>query len=125
MFDPRVALESPQLLLLQCKMRVAVHGGGLDFEVFVHSNWAVGEVTLTREVTVADPVHCRLHAQKCVRFAQRARSARERRALLTLARRWSSLAAQTEAYEAIVCKLVEPAPAGDEKSFKPKAHSSC
>jgi hypothetical protein len=52
------------------------------------------------------------------------RSARERRALLALARTWSSLAAQTEAYEAIVCKLVEPAPADEEKSFKPKAQQA-
>ena len=36
-------------------------------------------------------------AKKCVRFAQRSRSAQEKRALLRLARTWSSLAAQTEA----------------------------
>ena len=30
----------------------------------------------------------------------------ERRALLRLAQTWSSLAAQTEAYEAIVCKFI-------------------
>jgi hypothetical protein len=40
--------------------------------------------------------------QKYVRFAQRARSAGERRALLKLARTWASLATQTEAYDTIV-----------------------
>jgi hypothetical protein len=55
---------------------------------------------------VADPAQCRRHAQKCERFAQQARSAQERRALLRLAQTWSSLAAQTEAYEAIVCKFI-------------------
>jgi hypothetical protein len=51
---------------------------------------------------MADREQCRRHAQKCVRFAQQARSTQERRALLRLAQTWSSLAAQTEAYEAIV-----------------------
>jgi hypothetical protein len=50
---------------------------------------------------------CKRQAQKCVRFAQKARSAQEKRALLGLARTWSSLAAQTEAYEAILCKFDE------------------
>jgi hypothetical protein len=59
---------------------------------------------------VADPIECRRYAEKCVRYAQRARSAREKRALLRLARTWSSLATQTEAYEAIVCRLVDLAP---------------
>ena len=54
---------------------------------------------------MADPIECRGYAEKCVRFAQRARSAREKRALLRLAKTWSSLATQTEAYEAIVCRL--------------------
>ena len=49
---------------------------------------------------MADREQCRRHAQKCVRFAQQARSTQERRALLRLAQTWSSLAAQTEAYEA-------------------------
>src|SRR4029079_11830264 len=56
---------------------------------------------------LADPAQCKRQAQKCVRFAQRARSAQEKRALLRLARTWSSLAAQTEAYEAILCKFDE------------------
>ena len=57
--------------------------------------------------TLADPEQCKRQAQKYVRFAQRARSAQEKRALLRLARTWSSLAAQTEAYEAILCKFDE------------------
>jgi hypothetical protein len=65
---------------------------------------------------VADPVHCRKHAQKCALLAQRARSAQEKRALLKLAQTWSRLAAQTEAYEDILCNLVELAPGDDEKS---------
>ena len=63
-----------------------------------------------------DPAQCKQQAQKCVRFAQRARSAQEKRALLRLARTWSSLAAQTEAYEAILCKLDELAPIDDKQS---------
>jgi hypothetical protein len=66
--------------------------------------------------TLADPAQCKRQAQKCVRFAQRARSAQEKRALLRLARTWSSLAAQTEAYEAILCKLDELAPIDDKQS---------
>ena len=54
---------------------------------------------------MADPAQYRRHAQKCVLFAQRARSSQEKRALLRLARTWSSLATQTEAYEAILCKF--------------------
>ncbi len=65
---------------------------------------------------MADPAQCRRYAQKCVRFAQRARSARERRALLRLARTWSNLAAQTEAFEAIVCRLTEFASGDDKQS---------
>jgi hypothetical protein len=42
-----------------------------------------------------------------VRCSRNARSAREKRALLRLARTWSSLATQTEAYEKIVCELVK------------------
>lgn len=64
---------------------------------------------------MADPAQCRRHAQKCVRFAQRANSAQERRALLRLARTWSSLATQTEAYEAFVCNFIERAPGGNEE----------
>jgi hypothetical protein len=67
---------------------------------------------------VADPAQCRRHAQKCVRFAQQARSAQERRALLRLAHTWSSLAAQTEAYEAIVCKFI--ARGGETPAMNPK-----
>ena len=64
-----------------------------------------------------DPARCKRPAQKkCVRFAQRSRSAQEKRALLRLARTWSSLAAQTEAYEAILCKLDELAPIDDKQS---------
>jgi hypothetical protein len=59
---------------------------------------------------VADPAQYRKHAQKCALFAQRARSAQEKRALLRLARTWFSIAAQTEAYEEIVCKLVGHTP---------------
>ena len=65
---------------------------------------------------MADPAQCKRQAQKCVRFAQRARCAQEKRALLRLARTWSSLAAQTEAYEAILCKLDELAPGDDKQS---------
>ena len=65
---------------------------------------------------MADPAQCKRQAQKCVRFAQRARSAQEKRALLRLARTWSSLATQTEAYEAILCKLDELAPIDDKQS---------
>jgi hypothetical protein len=65
---------------------------------------------------MADPAQCRKHAQKYALSAQRARSAREKRALLRLARTWSSLAAQTEAYEEIVCELVERIPADDKQS---------
>jgi len=57
--------------------------------------------------TLADPEQCKRQARKYVRFAQRARSAQEKRALLRLARTWSSLAAQTEAYEASLCKFDE------------------
>jgi hypothetical protein len=65
---------------------------------------------------MADPAQCRRHAQKCVNFARRARSTREKRALLRLARTWSSLASQTEAYEAIVCELVDRSGHGFDQS---------
>ena len=42
--------------------------------------------------------------------------AQEKRALLRLARTWSSLAAQSEAYEAILCKLDELATVDDKQS---------
>jgi hypothetical protein len=87
-----------------------VHVGHLDSHVLIQSNEQVGAVTFNEGVTVADPIQCRRYAEKCVRFAQRARSDREKRALLKLARTWSSLATQTEAYEAIVCKLGDLAP---------------
>jgi hypothetical protein len=68
----------------------------------------VGRVASDEEGhTLADPAQCKRQAQTCVRFAQKARSAQEKRALLRLARTWSSLAAQTEAYEAILCKFDE------------------
>jgi hypothetical protein len=66
--------------------------------------------------TLADPAQCKRQAQKCVRFAQKARSAQEKWALLRLARTWSSLAAQTEAYEAILCKF-------DELAVNDKQHA--
>ena len=66
--------------------------------------------------TLADPEQCKRQARKYVRFAQRARSAQEKRALLRLARTWSSLAAQTEAYEAILCKF-------DELAVNDKQHA--
>jgi len=65
---------------------------------------------------LADPARCKRQAQKCVLFAQRSRSAQEKQALLRLARTWSSLAAQTEAYEAILCKLDELATVDDKQS---------
>jgi hypothetical protein len=66
--------------------------------------------------TLADPAQYKRQAQKCVRFAQRTRSAQEKRALIRLARTWSSLAAQTEAYEAILCKLDEVVTVDDKQS---------
>ena len=90
-----------------------MHGDTLDSASTIHSNrWSV---TFNEGVTLADPSQCRMHARKCVRFAQRARSAQEKRALLRLARTWSTLAIRTEAYEAIVCELVERAPTGDDQ----------
>jgi len=65
---------------------------------------------------LADPAQCKRQAQKNVFSAQRSRSAQEKRTLLRLARTWSSLAAQTEAYEAILCKLDELAPIDDKQS---------
>ena len=43
--------------------------------------------------------------------------------MLRLARTWSALAIQTEAYEAIVCELVERAPAGDDREFTPSVNA--
>ena len=51
---------------------------------------------------MADPAHCRKQAQKCARLAQLARSVKVRHALLKISQTWSQLAAQTEAYEAMV-----------------------
>ena len=50
---------------------------------------------------MAGPAQCRKQAQKCARLAQRG-SVKARHALLKISQTWSQLAAQTEAYEAIV-----------------------
>jgi hypothetical protein len=66
---------------------------------------------------MADPAQCRKQAQKCAQLAQRARSAKARHALLKISQTWSKLAAQTEAYEAILCKWDDRA-SGDKKSWQ-------
>ena len=65
---------------------------------------------------MADPAQCRKHAQKCARLAQRARSVKARQALLKMSQTWSQLAAETEAYEAIVCESNESVPFEDKAS---------
>ena len=59
---------------------------------------------------MADPAHCRKQAQKCARLAQLARSVKARHALLKISQTWSQLAAQTEAYEALVLEWHESIP---------------
>ena len=66
---------------------------------------------------MADPALCRKTAQHCLRLAERARSAKEKRALLKIAQTWSRLAEETEAYEAILCKWDEGA-SGDRKLWQ-------
>lgn len=66
---------------------------------------------------MADPAQCRKQAQKCARLAQLARSVKARHALLKISQTWCRLAAQTEAYEAILCKWDDHA-SRDKKSWQ-------
>jgi hypothetical protein len=63
---------------------------------------------------MADPAQCRKQAQKCARLAQLARSVNARHALLKMSQTWSQLAAQTEAYEAMVLEWHESTPGHDK-----------
>ena len=58
---------------------------------------------------MADPAQFRKQAQKCARLAQLARSVKARHAMLKISQTWSQLAAQTEAYEAMVLEWHESA----------------
>jgi hypothetical protein len=59
---------------------------------------------------MADPVRYRKHAVKYRRLARFAKSDEARLALIEIAKTWTKLAAQTESYEAVVCKLSHQTP---------------
>lgn len=68
----------------------------------------------------ADPVTCRRHARACLRLSQTAKTSELSTALVSMARTWTTLAADAERYETLLLARCEQEPSigGTPQAFE-------